>query len=355
MANGKNVTTGPASTPWFDNLLPGEHAGAACYVSESPSVSPPSVVEHNIAISNTCETFCKSPTTAIMKPSSPAVPSPLSDASNTVTESPTQRSTGRKSKAAVNSDAAIPKATKRSMRKTVSAKGPGRVKVVTRGATSTIPFEEDPRLATESTESDGDGKASRLVRKRVELTSDAGLACTSSLGRRAADRVEPQGGGCAVVRPHATLFSVQDVAEPVVERVVQHVEVRTKTMPEPGLACSCFMCRCAEDRARSCGKSFAVECFFMTPSSSPPLPHAFVLYLWHGMRMSERGIALQAAGTMIGGLVCMTAWLELEEGGFTLVSMIVPPSSPPPITPTLSHIPCVMIASGARGDGFLAA
>ena len=54
---------------------------------------------------------------------------------------------------------------------------------------------------------------------------------------------------------------------------------------------------------------------------------------------------------MIGGLVCMTAWLELEEGGFTLASVIVPPSSLPPITPTLSHIPCVMIASGREGMG----
>ena len=105
-----------------------------------------------------------------MKPSSPAVPSPLSDASNTVTESPTQRSTGRKSKAAVNSDAAIPKASKRSMRKTVSAKGSVRIKAVTRRAASTIPFEDDPRLAKESPESDGDGKASRLVRKRVAFT-----------------------------------------------------------------------------------------------------------------------------------------------------------------------------------------
>ena len=296
MTHGKNATTGPASTPRFDNLLTGEHAGPACYVTVPPSVSPLSVVAHNIAISDACESFFKTQTTAIMKSSSPAVPSPLSDASNTMTESPTQRSTGRKSKAAVNGDAVMPKATKKSMRIAASVKGSsGRSKVVTRRGASTIPFEVDPRLTKESPEGDGDGEATRLVCKQIKLTSNAGLVSTSSLGRRVADRVEPQGGGCAVVGPQATLFTTQDVTAPVAVRVVRHVEVRMQARPAADITCSCFVCWWAEDRARLRGESLVVEGLFVARSSSIPHSHAFATYLWHVMGTGARGM-LCAAG-----------------------------------------------------------
>ena len=96
MANVTKATTGPASTPWFDNLLTGEHAGAACYVSESPSVSPPSVVEHNITVRDSCDTFCKPIT--LMNNQPPTTTSPCSDAGNTAEEAPARRPTGRKYK-----------------------------------------------------------------------------------------------------------------------------------------------------------------------------------------------------------------------------------------------------------------
>ena len=93
MTHGKNTTSGPASTPRFDNVPP-EH-GVVSYVTEAPLVSPLSVVEHNIAINNGCEIFLRS-TQTMMKDNSNTVTSPLSDASNTTRDGSAHRSTGRK-------------------------------------------------------------------------------------------------------------------------------------------------------------------------------------------------------------------------------------------------------------------
>jgi len=95
MTHGKNVTTGPASTPRFDKLLTGEHAGPACYVTVPPSVSPPSDVEHNIAISDSCDTFSKTTTQAtLMSNKSPTTTSPRVDECITVEEVPARRAAG---------------------------------------------------------------------------------------------------------------------------------------------------------------------------------------------------------------------------------------------------------------------
>ena len=204
---------------------------------------------------------------------------------------------------------------------------------MTRRGAPTIPFEVDPRLPKESSGGDGDGGAMRLGCKQFKLTSDPGLLSTSSLGRRVADRVEPQGGGCAVVGPQATLFTTQDVTAPVAVRVVRHVEVRMQARPEADITCSCFVCWWAEDRARSCGKSLVVEGFFVARSSSLPHSHAFATYLWHVTGTGARSM-LCAAGAWTGGF-CTTrvaASDEVAEGGGKVVSTTMAPSSPSLLT-----------------------
>ena len=185
MTHGKNITSGPASTPRYDNVTP-EH-GVACYVTETPLVSPLFVVEHNIAISDAHENFLRS-TQAMMNNSHNTVTSPLSDASNTTKDGSDHRSTGRKSKSTGTAEAAPSKRPLRSTSRAAMAKGQVKPRAATRKGASTVPLERDARIARA-----GEVASARVpVRQHVHGRSQsmamlAGRASCSTFARRGMD------------------------------------------------------------------------------------------------------------------------------------------------------------------------
>ena len=193
MTHGKNITSGPASTPRYDNLTP-EH-GVACYVTETPLVSPLSVVEHNIAISDTCETFSKTTTQAtLMSNKSPTTTSPRVDECITVEEVPARRAAGCASEHTAHAAGQVASVSHEHVSRVSNNKGIARSVVISE-ARVTIAFDEDARLDKRSMALNGDGRAPRHVER---FTTRMEQACLQGLlvgaARATALEVHQKGG-----------------------------------------------------------------------------------------------------------------------------------------------------------------